>query len=263
MTMNSKMVDMREYKLYLGDCLEVMKGMDDNSVDAVITDPPFNIGKVYNSYDDNAPISKYKEWCYEWIDECVRVMKEGAILSIHQIPEHALWMGAYLQERLDFISLVAWKANTWPMPHKMTGTNYSFLLFSKGKRKTWNSWGDVVPHARCRHCDGLIADWGGKEKLRKPEGSRVTDVWTDIQRIRHTKNKTRVANELPVSIPERFIKLYTNKDDVVLDIFMGSGTTGVACAQLGRKFIGIEIDEEYYKIAEKRIELAYAQKVMF
>ena len=76
-------------------------------------------------------------------------------------------------------------------------------------------------------------------------------------------SKAQHRTEKPIGIMRWLVKTYSNKNQTILDPFMGSGTTGVACAELGRKFIGIEIDPDYFEIAKKRIETAYAQKVMF
>jgi len=87
--------------------------------------------------------------------------------------------------------------------------------------------------------------------------------WMGAMKGSEQKDRRIHPTQKPVVLMKKIIKHLTEEGDTIFDPFMGSGTTGVACAQLGRKFIGIEIDEEYYKIAEKRIELAYAQKVMF
>ena len=154
---------------------------------------------------------------------------------------------------LLFQNWVAIKFESWVNPYNLNPFHYVLLRYSKGKPKTFHRKGDLSSHQICRHCGGLIADWGGKEKYRNKEGKCLSDIWDDIERIRHKKNKKRIGNELPLKLMARCLKLTTNIGDTIFDPFMGSGTTGVACKELGRNFIGIEISPEYFKIAEQRI----------
>lgn len=242
-------------KIIHGDCIKVMEILPPAKFQLIFADPPFNIGKEYRGDSDDAlPLSEYREWTFSWIDQCIRLLRYSGVLIIHHIPVHAIWIANYLLEKLTFQNWVAWKANSWPVTSRMNGEHYVFLVFSESKPK-YHSWGDVVAHKTCRHCGKYLADWGGKEKLRNPRGKRVSDVWTDIERIRHKSKKFRKdANELPEAVLERFVKLYTSEGDFVLDPFLGTGTTAAVAKRLNREFVGIEQSSEYIQIAKKRIE---------
>ena len=109
----------------------------------------------------------------------------------------------------------------------------------------------------CRSCDQYLTDYGGKEHLRHPFGYLVSDVWDDLHRIRHKKR--RIENhpcQLPIPLLERMILMTTDEDDVILDPFAGSGTAAVATMQLGRKYIGVDIDPEYFEATHEKLREA-------
>jgi len=245
--------------IYCGDCLEILPKMPNNSVDVVFADPPFNLQKNYGySFDDKLTEKDYRRWTGFWLKAITCKITEGGQIWVHQIPKHAIHTAHKLEEvswpvGMVFQNWVAVKFESWVNQYNLNPFHYVMLRYSKGKVTTFNRKGDLSPHQYCRHCGGLIADWGGKEKYRNEEGKCLSDIWDDIERIRHTKNKTRDCNELPIKLVERCIKLTTNEGDLVLDPFLGSGTTAVACKELNRKFIGIEINEEYCEIARNRL----------
>ena len=114
-----------------------------------------------------------------------------------------------------------------------------------------------APHKRCRHCKEFLTDYGGKEHLRHPFGYLVSDVWDDLHRIRHRKR--RIENhpcQLPIPLLERMILMTTDEGDTVLDPFAGSGTAAVAAMQLGRKYIGVDIDTEYFEATHEKVRRA-------
>lgn len=235
-----------------GDCIEIISQLE-GKFDLIFADPPFNLGRKYgkkcnDDYDD------YMKWCKEWIQHCAWKLSDGGVFIVHNIPKNAFRIATVMEDAgLRFQNWVAWKTSNYPVSNRMLPEHFPYLVFSNGKLRVWNRWGDTVPHARCRHCDGLLADWGGHAKNMNPAGKRVSDVWTDIHRIRHKSKKSRAHNELPVLIAERFIKLYTNPGDRILDPFLGSGTTAVAAQGLGRRWVGVEIELENVEIAAQRL----------
>lgn len=240
-------------KIYCGDLLDIYKDIDNNSIDLIFADPPFNLGRSYGIDKDNR--DNYIEWCQQWIDLSINKIKDGGVFIIHHIPKYAIILGNHMMHKLEFQNLVSWKTANLPIINRLLPENFSFLIFSKGKPKTFNRFGDTIPHKRCRHCNEILADWGGKKKYMK-DTKRVSDVWLDIERIRHNKNKHRSHNELPIKIMERIIKIYTYENDIILDPFVGSGTTAVAAKLLNRNFIGIDISPDYVKISNERLNYA-------
>jgi site-specific DNA-methyltransferase (adenine-specific) len=152
-----------------------------------------------------------------------------------------------------------------PFTHKnryIASFEYMFV-FSKGNPKTvnlicdrTNKWGGTAVHGTLRQADGTLKEPTGKEKGRKVKeyGARY-NVW-DMPGDK--TNKTGHPAVFPVNLANDHLISWSNPGDIILDPFMGSGTTGVACVNTNRRFIGIELDEGYFNIAKKRIEEANA-----
>ena len=203
---------MSEVKLYLGDCLEVMKSIPDKSVDAVITDPPYGIGEDVRKAD-----------------------KSG---------------------RTEFTT-----DNRWDLaiPEKLY---FSEIFRASNNQIIWggNYFVDYLHNSRC---------WLIWDKMQKFSGADAELAWTSFDKSTKAFRKSRVEfhseekkvhpTQKPLSLMRWAIENYTNEGDTILDPFMGSGTTGVACVQTGRNFIGIEIDPTYFAIAERRIAEAQMQ----
>lgn len=185
--------------LYRGDCLEYMKGMAANSVDAVITDPPYP-----DYYADE----------YRYADGMLDFLKG------FDCRQFIFW-SAKVDFPLDYSAVHIWD--------KKTGAASMYeRIFERNGGRAYRVF---------RHY--LI-------------NSTVAASFTGDEYTGHKSQK-------PLALMEELIKRYTREGDTVADFFMGSGTTGVACAKTGRNFIGCEINESYFKIAEKRIAEAQAQ----
>lgn len=109
-------------------------------------------------------------------------------------------------------------------------------------------------HRYCRECNALLKDYGGKKSQMHQFGPLVSDVWVDIHRIRHKKRRDEHPCQLPVHLVERLLLMSSDVDDVVLDPFIGTGTTAIAAKKLGRRFIGIDIEPKYVEITNRKLE---------
>lgn len=228
--------------LYNGDCLQVMRSLDDNSVDMVFADPPFNLSKTYDDgIDDNLSTSKYLSWCYEWLSECIRVLKPGGALFVYNIPKWATYYAEYLNKRLTLRSWITLDMKfSLPLNGRLNPTHYALLYYIKGQKP--NVFHNPrIPIQTCRHCGGEIRDYGGYKNKMNPSGVNVSDVWTDIYPVRHKNAKNRAYNELPVKMLDRIISMSTNPGDLIFDPFGGSGTTYAVAEILGRRWIGSEL----------------------
>jgi site-specific DNA-methyltransferase (adenine-specific) len=214
---------MSNIKLHLGDCLEIMKDIPDGSVDAVITDPPYGLNVDYESYDDTV--------------ENLQAIINGLIPHVRKYKRGVIFCGitqVHLYPKPDWIGSITW--NT-------TGSYGKFGI---------SQWQPILLYGK--DIDGFGSVNGGVLKSDTIHISGGGDV--GFQR-----GKIEKEHPCPkgVKLMRRVITRYTNPGDTILDPFMGSGTTGVACVQTGRNFIGIEIEPKYYEIAEKRIEEAQMQ----
>ena len=230
------MIDLRQ-----GDCLEVMKDIPDKTIDLIVTDPPYNVSAT----NDGGTINKVKKLNKSLKDlveanitngydietlgeEFMRVMKEPNIYlwcNKTQIPEYFKF---YVEKYKCKFDILCWhKNNALPTySNKYLSDTEYLLYFRKGKGKCFpKSYEDAKTY--------YIAPINHKDK----------------KKYKHPTIK-------PLDITEKVIKNSSKENDIILDPFMGSGTTGVACKQLNRNFIGIELLEEYYNIAKERIENA-------
>ncbi len=230
--------------LFEGDCLKVLPTLAAETIDTVFADPPFNLGKKYGAkHDDDRPDSDYLEWCYRWLDECIRVLRPGGALFVYNLPKWNIRLGAYLAEKgLMFRHDIAVNIKlSLPVPGRLYPSHYSLLYFTKGKPKTFRKI--RTPIEICRHCGKELKDYGGHRGAMNPKGVNLTDVWNDIPPVRHWKfkSKRRTENQLSTKLLWRCIQLTTYSGETVLDPFGGAGTTFDVCEHIGRHWIGVEI----------------------
>ncbi len=259
-------------QLYQGDCLPFLAQLPDNHLDMVFADPPFNLGKDYGKgIADDLQAEEYLAWSRQWLAACVRVLKPGGSLFVFNLPRWLIEYGAFLNSQgLLFRHWIACRMpKAFPRGRKLSPAHYGLLYYSKGEPAVFNKI--YVPIPICRHCGGEIRDYGGhRNKLNarglnlmdvldvpeevwesaKPADSQISrlwtpaeDLWDDIPPVRHSKYKTRGANELAPLLLERLIALATNPGDLVCDPFGGSGTTFYAAEKLGRRWLGVEIGD--------------------
>jgi len=262
---------MTDVKLYLGDCLEVMRGFPDKSVDAVITSPP---------YDNLRDYGKTFHWDFYGIaNEIYRVVKDcGVIVWIigDATIDGSETLSSFKQALyfnnlgLKLYDTMFYKKNTssFPPVRRYEQVIEYMFVFSKGRPKTVNilkdkpnKWAGTSNFGERtnRLKDGTLKKRG--KSIVAEFGAR-TNVWEYATGAGYS-TKDKYAFEHPAIFPEALAKdhilTWTNQGDTILDPFTGSGTTGKMAILTGRNFIGIEIDPTYFAIAERRIREAQAQ----
>ncbi|TVM02306.1 MAG: site-specific DNA-methyltransferase [Candidatus Brocadia sp. WS118] len=251
-------------KLLLGDCAVRMKELESESVDLVVTSPPYDSIRNYNGY----------KFDFETIgNELFRLLKKGGIIV--WVVKDSINKGnrslTSFKQALFFqsIGLIVYdiiiyeKASaTLPHPRRYRDAHEFMFIFSKGRPKTVNllsdrknRWGGTTNWGQktVRETDGKLTK--RKSQIVKEYGVRY-NIWRYNTGKRHSASDD-LAFKHPAIFPEKLaedhILSWSNPDDLVLDPMMGSGTTGKTAVKNGRNFIGIEISEEYLKIAEERI----------
>ena len=226
------------YKLYNGDCLEIMDKLIEEGVkiDSIITDPPYMIARKNNFHTMGRKGIDFGEWdkevdLFSWIDRIPKLLNKNGSVVIFNGWKNLGDIARYCENLgLEIKDFLRWE-KTNPMPRNrdrryITDFECAIWLVKKGAKWTFNRIDDKYQRPKFVH--SIVS---GKEKTE------------------HTTQK-------PISLMEDLIKIHTNENDIVLDCFMGSGSTGVACMNTNRKFIGIELDSNYFNIAKQRIEEA-------
>lgn len=250
--------------LQQGDCLELLKKIEDETVDMVVTSPPYDNLRNYN---DNG----YENNDYNKISkELYRTLKSGGVV-VWVVADQVVKgseTGSSFKQALTFMhngfrlhDTMIWNKDTSAFPDRSRYNQvfeYMFV-FSKGKPKTFNpikdkpnKYAGTKIHGTYRKTDGSI------EKRSKKWNKHVVSAFGKRNNVwnisTEKKNKTGHPAVFPVQLATDNIVSWSNENDVVLDPFMGSGTTGVACVNTNRNFIGMELEESYFSIAECRIK---------
>lgn len=252
---------MANVKMMQGDCLELMKDIPDGSVDMILCDLPY--GTTSSKWDKRLPFDKL------WIQYSRIIKPNRAIVLFAGEPfASELRMSNVAMYKYDWVWVKNCAAGFVNAKLKPMNRHEMICVFSEGKTANRN------PNNMIYHPQELIP-------YNKPAGNRSkkgkdntywrpsTDGKTYIQKytnypttVLHFKKPSKAVHptQKPVDLLEYLIKTYTNEGETVLDNCMGSGSTGVACVNMNRNFIGIELDENYFHIAESRINQAIADK---
>ena len=229
--------------LYNIDCMELLTTLEDDSVDLVLTDPPYALdydrGKGWDSQWTSQ--AEYLEWCQEWTRECVRVLKPNRMMVVFG----TLKTDTFLHYKLQTSKLgglhsneeIIWSYNWGGRSKKNFARKHEFAwCWSKGKEFLFNAEDVRVPRKTTYN-----------NRNYKRDTTIPTCVW---EKNNHTVSKEYCnwhPTQKPFMILERIIKAYTNPGDIVLDCFSGSASTAISCDITNRRFIGSELDTEYYE----------------
>lgn len=242
------------------DCISLLQSMPDDSVQMVFADPPFNLGKKYNSYSDNLPFAEYMEWTKKWLVESCRVLKNDGSVFVYNIPKLLIPTANLLNQHAKFRHWIAWNANGQPLGKSLQPAHYGILFYTKSQRSKF--YNVRAPHKTCRACKEFIKDYGGKKHLRHEFGYQISDVWDDIHRVRHNSKRIDMHPcQLPVHLIERLMLMTTDENDIVFDPFCGGGSAAVATKQMGRHYIGADIDTGYCNATREKFRAASATKL--
>tara|TARA_R110002072_G_C7927600_1_gene531447 strand:+ start:250 stop:1002 length:753 start_codon:yes stop_codon:yes gene_type:complete len=235
-----------------------MPRLPTEAVSAVITSPPYNIGKEYESFDS---LSGYIEWSREWLSAIPRILDQTGSFWLNigytkvEARGHAVPLPYLLWDKVDlfFNQEIVWNYGAGVAARKYLSPRNEKILWYVKDPNNYNFFLD-----RIRDPNVKYPNQKKNGKLRcNPLGKNPSDVW---QLPKVTSGKGRASPErtshpaqFPVSLIERIMLASTNEGDIVLDPFMGSGTTAEVAMRLNRKFIGFEISEAYMDIARKRL----------
>ena len=255
---------MEANKIHNQDCLEGMKKLPDESVDLIITDPPFNIGKQYNSpYKDKMSKEEYIGWCKKWLTECFRILKKNGSLYLFNYPENNAYLMPFLDQNLFFKRWMTWHypTNTGHSKYNFTRTQHSILFYTKSEKESdciFNKEEIAEPYKNPTDKRILKLIASGKKGKTPYDVFKFEYNGEDVIEMNIVKNvskdKTEHVCQLPVKLIDIFVKASSNKGEIVFDPFMGSGTVAYSAKKNGRKYLGFEISPLYSQIIEERLK---------
>ncbi len=244
--------------VYNGDCFECLNDIENESIDLIFADPPYNIGKKFGDFIDSWPSDKhYAEWCYKWLDLCIKKLKPNGSLYVMTSTQAMPYLDLWLRERLTVLSRIVWHYDSSGVQaKKFFGSLYEPILFcvKDAKSYTFNA-ADIEVEAKTGATRKLI-DYR-KEVPTPYKTTKVPGNTWYVPRVRYRMPEYEEhPSQKPETLLERIIKASSNPGDVVLDPFSGTFTTCAVAQRLGRKTIGIEMQPEYFKIALRRLNIA-------
>ena len=244
-------------KIILGDAIEALSTVPDESVNLIFADPPYNIGKNFNGLKDKwESDEEYLKWCYQWLDLCIKKLKSAGSFYVMTSTQAMPYFDIYLRTKLTILSRIIWHYDSSGVQAKnYYGSMYEPILFCVKDKD------DYIFNAQ----DILVeAKTGAKRKLVDYRKSIPTvynskkvpgNVW-EMPRVRYRMDEyENHPTQKPIALLERVILASSNKGDLVLDPFSGTFTTSFVAKRLGRRSIGIEINEEYAKIGLRRLQI--------
>lgn len=231
-------------QLICGDALEFMSDLPESSIDLVVADPPYNLGKDYGNNTDLKAWGEYEEFTRNWLGQAIRVLKPSGSIYV--------FMGVRFISRLFLLleSEFALNFNGWITWHYTQGMgrkqgfsprHEDILYFTKTQNFTFNLDDIRIPQKYYRERNNMA-------------GTNPGDVW-EFSHV-HYCSAEREAHptQKPEALLERIIKASSNPDDLILDPFVGSGTTCKVAKVLGRRWLGVDINPEYIAMSQRRLE---------
>ena len=250
------------HKLVNSDVFWGLNSIPNNTIDLIFIDPPYNIGKNFNTTKDKWKTDEeYLNWAYKWIDLCIEKLKVNGSMYIMSSTQFMPYFDIFIRSKMTILSRIIWHYDSSGVQaKKYYGSLYEPILFCVKNEKNYCFNGTEIL---------VEAKTGAKRKLidyRKPIPTQYNstkipgNVW-EFPRVRYRMDEyENHPSQKPIALLERIIRASSNEGDLVLDPFSGTFTTSYVCRELNRKSIGIEIDKSYYNIGLRRVLSIYEYK---
>jgi len=226
-----------------GNCIDVLKSISDCSIDLVVADPPYNVGKDYGNGSDKQQFDNYISFTKQWLKECHRVLKTDGTIYIFVGFRFISYLYQILENdlKMNFVNWISWHYTQGIGKTKGFSPRHDdILMFSKSDKYVFNLDDIRIPQKFYRRINNM-------------RGANPGDVW-EVSHIHYCqKNRQPHPTQKPEALIERMVLASSNEQDTVLDPFSGSGTTLRVCQQLNRNAIGIELNSEYVELTKERL----------
>lgn len=226
-----------------GDSITLLKSIPSQSIDLIVTDPPYNLSKDYGNTKDNLAFEEYLDWSKKWLTECKRVLKNEGTIYVFMGVRYISYIYAILERELgfEFNSWITWYYTQGIGKTKGFSPRHDdILMFTKTKKFNFYLDAIRVPQKFYRSVNNM-------------RGANPGNVW-EFSHVHYCqKNRQPHPTQKPEGLFERMILASSKEGDTVLDPFLGSGTTLRVCQQTGRNGIGFDINSEYIKATNERL----------
>lgn len=245
-----------DHTIIHGDVLTSLKTLEDETVDLIFADPPYNIGKNFDGLRESWGEIDFLQWCYEWLDECHRVLKQHGTFYLMNSTENMPFLDIWCRKKFNVKSRIIWAYDSSGVQAKKHfGSMYEpMLMLTKNEKNYTFNHEDIMVEAKTGAKRQLI-DY--RKTPPQPYNTKKVpgNVW-EFPRVRFKMDEyENHPTQKPEALLERIIRASSHAGDVVLDPFAGSFTTGATARKLGRKSIGIEINEDYVKMGLRRLAI--------
>jgi site-specific DNA-methyltransferase (adenine-specific) len=244
-------------QIIIGDCLDELQKLPEDCCQLIIADPPYNLDKDFGIWKERDRKQNWLPWCKQWLKECQRVLAPGGNIFVYGIHHHICWIQCALYDLgLQYRRQIIWNYENGFAGYnsRSLAAHYEPILwFSKGSKYIYHPIRE--PYKSIERLKYKITK-NGKTWTPNPKGKLAGDIWRfpTLAGKHFQDEKVDHPTQKPLSLTLRIIDHFSNPGDLVIIPFAGSGTECLASTMLGRLYLGVELNPEYVKIAETRIE---------
>lgn len=241
-------------KIYNEDCLGGIGKIEDNSIDLILTDPPYCLGKDYGNDSDMKNPKEYLEWTYKWIDLVIPKLKDSGSMYIFLSWQYSPEIFSYIKAKIRMINEIIWDRRVPSMggsTRRFTSVHDNIGVFVKKNDYYFNIDEVRIPYDEKTKKARSRSIFVGAKWLEV--GYNPKDIWSHSRLHRQDPEREKHPTQKPLAIIDRIVKASSPKNGIVFDPFMGSGTTAISCIRNDRKYTGFEVNKDYYNMIQKRI----------
>ena len=251
-------------KVFNEDILLGIDKIEDNSIDLILTDPPYCLGKDYGNDSDRKSSVEYLKWTYKWIDAVLPKLKESGSFYIFLSWQYSPEIFIYLKNQLRMINEIIWDRRVPSMggsTRKFSSVHDNIGFFVKNNDYYFDIDSIRIPYDEETKKARTRSIFVGKKWLEV--GYNPKDLWSSSRIHAQDPEREKHPTQKPLKIIERMVRASCPKNGIVFDPFMGAGTTAIACLANNRQYVGFEINKDYHKIIENRVKKYNNQPTLF
>lgn len=242
-------------KIFNEDVILGIDKIENNSIDLILTDPPYCLGKDYGNDSDQKSAEEYLDWTYRWIDAVLPKLKKTGSFYIFLSWQYSPEIFVYLKKKLRMVNEIIWDRRVPSMggsTRKFSSVHDNIGFFVKSNDYYFDIDSIRIPYDEETKKARTRSIFIGKKWLEM--GYNPKDLWSTSRIHAQDPERENHPTQKPLEIIERMVKASCPPNGIVFDPFMGTGTTAIACLANNRQYMGFEINKDYYKLIINRIK---------